>query len=104
MPDERVQRLWEDPANWTTIGLYRCADDPRWWVPKRVPWMGWTVNVAHRGAVLVLFGILILGTMPPLLLVYTPAPSRSPALVALTVGIPIVMSLGLVIWLATRDS
>lgn len=104
MANERLQRLWEDPAHWTTVGLYRCADDPRWWVPKRVRWMGWTVNIAHPGAVLMFFGILVVGIVPVLLLVYTPAPSRSPTLLALAIGIPVAMSLGLVIWLATRDS
>jgi hypothetical protein len=103
MRDERLQRLWEDPANWTAIGLYRSADDPRWWVPKRQPWMGWTINIAHRGAVLSLIGLMVAATVPPILLVLSARP-RSPALLAVTVGMPVLLVIGFVGWLGTRDS
>jgi len=51
---DKLKKLWEDPKNWTKLGLYRCRDDPRLLVPKRIPWAGWTLNIAHPKSVLVL--------------------------------------------------
>jgi hypothetical protein len=46
---EQLEKFWRDPANWKR-GIYRCAADPRVIVPKRIKWMGWTVNFSHRYA------------------------------------------------------
>lgn len=45
-------REWRNPANWHGgwLGIYSAPLDPRIWVPKRRPWMGTTLNFAHRGA------------------------------------------------------
>src|ERR1035437_1536630 len=43
---EDLERMWNDPANWTLFG-YRCPSDPRVIVPKRMRVMGWTINWAH---------------------------------------------------------
>lgn len=32
------------------FGFYHGPDDPRLFVPKRIPMMGWTVNLAHPDA------------------------------------------------------
>jgi hypothetical protein len=65
--------------------------------------MGWTINIAHRGAVLSLIGLMVAATVPPILLVLSARP-RPPALLAVTVGMPVLLVIGLVGWLATRDS
>jgi hypothetical protein len=102
VPDPELERLWKDPGNWTPLGFYRCAEDPRWWVPKRVPWMGWTINIAHRGAVLSLLGVTILMLLPGLLLMRSRQPSSSLWLPVAIIA-PMFMSIGLLIWLSRRD-
>jgi uncharacterized membrane protein len=49
---ESEDREWSDPENWRGgwLGVYYAPRDPRIWVPKRRPWMGTTLNFAHRGA------------------------------------------------------
>lgn len=37
------------------FGFYHGPDDPRLIVPKRIPIMGWTVNVAHPHAPMLLW-------------------------------------------------
>jgi len=47
------------------LGLYVNRDDPRLWVPKKRPGWGWTVNLGHRKAPLVLAGLgaVVLGAV-----------------------------------------
>jgi uncharacterized membrane protein len=49
---------WDNDANWNRDGSYRCAEDPRLMVPKRGG-AGWTINVAHRRAQLVMWGFVV---------------------------------------------
>ncbi len=49
LPRGTLDKLWSDPANWRG-GIYSCQADPRIIVPKRIKWMGWTMNFAHRSA------------------------------------------------------
>lgn len=41
---------WKNPENWRGgwLGIYIAPRDTRDWVPKRTPWMGVTLNFAHR--------------------------------------------------------
>ncbi|MEM7391849.1 MAG: DUF5808 domain-containing protein [Verrucomicrobiota bacterium] len=50
MSKSDVDAFWNDRAHWT-FGVYRCKAEPRIVVPKRTPWMGWTVNFAHPLAI-----------------------------------------------------
>lgn len=50
---------WREPRNWGAWGLYFAADDPRLWVPKREPGMGWTVNLAHPKGGPILISMLL---------------------------------------------
>ena len=43
------------------FGFYHGPDDPRLIVPKRIPIMGWTVNLSHPQAPLLLLLTLLLG-------------------------------------------
>lgn len=67
MDQADLERLWRDDAHWgrSRLGLYFCKDDPRLFVPKRPPRMGWTLNMAHAAAGWVLVGVIVL----PLLIV-----------------------------------
>jgi len=61
---EANRREWENPDNWS-CGFYFSKKDTRVWVPKSLPWMGWTVNLGTRGGALWLIGILILLPLLP---------------------------------------
>lgn len=47
------------------FGFYHGPDDPRLFVPKRIPVMGWTINVSHPRAPIVplVFGGLIVAAI-----------------------------------------
>lgn len=60
------QKEWEKDENWTEGGklltVYFSHTDSRVWVPKRIPAMGWTLNLAKRGGVAWFIGLLLLPT------------------------------------------
>ena len=59
MTPEELEALRRDPQN-RKWGVYYCKADPRVIVPKRLKWMGWTINAARPSAILVvLFTIAI---------------------------------------------
>ncbi|MBC3809669.1 hypothetical protein H8K52_20235 [Undibacterium seohonense] len=49
---------WSNPENWSA-GLYFSKKDSRTWVPKSVPWMGWTLNLAKRAGAFWMLGLLV---------------------------------------------
>ena len=49
---------WANPENWS-VGLYFSKKDSRTWVPKSVPWMGWTLNLGTRAGACWMLGFLI---------------------------------------------
>jgi len=52
---------WENPLNWSGpiwMGVYSSRRDSRTWVPKRIPSLGWTVNLGKAAGVAWLIGIL----------------------------------------------
>lgn len=49
---------WENPEN-LSVGLYFSKKDTRTWVPKSIPWMGWTLNLATRTGAMWMIGLLI---------------------------------------------
>jgi uncharacterized membrane protein len=63
---------WRDPRNWRARIFYVAPRDPRLWVPKRPPGIGWTLNFSRPASWLVL--ALILGV--PLVVALVPALSR----------------------------
>jgi hypothetical protein len=66
MTREELDRLWARPENWSIV--YRCEGDPRVIVPRRRPWMGWTINFAHPSAWLVLLSSVAIVVAPFFLL------------------------------------
>ncbi len=62
MTQEETNRAeWQNPENWggpDWMAVYFSKCDTRTWVPKRLPWMGWTLNLARDGGVYWLAGFL----------------------------------------------
>ena len=60
---ETLEKWHKDPNNWKFGGIYYNKEDKRIFPPKRIAWMGWTINFANRNSIiayLFLFGIIIL--------------------------------------------
>ena len=52
--DEQNRAEWENPENWggpDWMTIYFSKNDTRTWVPKRLPWMDWTLNLGQAGGV-----------------------------------------------------
>ena len=60
--NEINKREWNNPDNWQGgfLGIYYSKEDTRSWVPKRIPWMGWTINFAKTSGVLSLVMLMII--------------------------------------------
>lgn len=59
MNQEETNRAeWANPDNWS-VGLYFSKRDSRTWVPKPIPWMGWTVNLGKRAGACWMLGLLV---------------------------------------------
>jgi uncharacterized membrane protein len=58
--DEQDRSEWSRPENWRGgwLGVYVAPRDSRVWVPKRAPWIGWTLNFAHRRSWAWLIGLI----------------------------------------------
>lgn len=53
---------WENQENWSGpkwASVYFSKRDTRTVVPKQLPWMGWTVNLARTAGVFWLMGVLV---------------------------------------------
>lgn len=49
---ETLERWRKDPNNWKMGMFYYNKEDKRIFPPKRIAWMGFTVNFANRNSVL----------------------------------------------------
>ncbi|MCS5591322.1 MAG: DUF5808 domain-containing protein [Gammaproteobacteria bacterium] len=66
------QNEWKNPANWggpIWFSIYFSKKDSRTWVPKRVPWTGFTLNLARSNAVYWLMFIMMAISVVPVTLV-----------------------------------
>ena len=60
-PDKEEKEQWhQDPSNWIWGIFYYNKADNRLLPPKRIKWMGWTVNFANRNSVLFSLGLILL--------------------------------------------
>ena len=53
---------WKNPDNWSGPGLiafYFSKKDTRTWVPKKIPAMGWTLNLGQPAGARWLLGFLV---------------------------------------------
>jgi uncharacterized membrane protein len=55
---ETNESEWRNPDNWSGP-LYFSKKDSRTWVPKSIPWMGWTLNIGRTAGAYWLLGFLI---------------------------------------------
>jgi uncharacterized membrane protein len=59
-PDKETLEKWhKDPNNWKWGCIYFNKEDQRLLPPKRIAWMGWTVNFANLKSVLLFIALLI---------------------------------------------
>jgi uncharacterized membrane protein len=62
-PNKETREKWhKDPKNWKFGGIYYNKEDNRIFPPKRIAWMGWTINFANLKSIiafLILFGIVL---------------------------------------------
>jgi uncharacterized membrane protein len=58
--DETRKRWHQDPNNWFLGLFYFNKEDKRIFPPKRIAWMGWTINFANPFSVGVLLFFLFL--------------------------------------------
>lgn len=57
--ESQQQKQWrEDPDNWVWGMFYFNPDDKRLVPPKRIKWMGWTVNFANLKSILFMVGLI----------------------------------------------
>ena len=62
-PSEETKRQWhQDPNNWFLGIFYYNVEDKRILPPKRIAWMGWTVNFANPLSVSLLLIILLIAS------------------------------------------
>ena len=70
MEQREINRAeWESSENWggpAWVSVYFSKKDTRTWVPKRIPWMGFTLNLAHTAGVFWLVFFMIFVTVVPL--------------------------------------
>ena len=99
MTRKELDEIWASPNNWGL--LYRCVKDPRVIVPRRRPWMGWTINFAHPLASAVLLVMVAIAVGPGLLLLGLSIISAPFFL--LTLGVSIGTVMGLSHWEASRS-
>lgn len=65
---ETLEKWHKDPKNWIWGCFYFNKEDKRLLPPKRISWMGWTVNFANPKSILLLLitmlfcGIIVLLT------------------------------------------
>ena len=58
-PSKETLVKWQkDSKNWKWGMFYYNKEDKRIFPPKRIPWMGWTVNFANTNSVIVFMVIL----------------------------------------------
>ena len=56
---DTLEQQHKDPKNWKWGMFYYNPEDPRNMVPKRIQWMGITINFAKTKAVILLIGFLL---------------------------------------------
>ena len=57
---EQYDKWHSDPGNWKAGIIYYNPDDKRYFPPKRVSGMGWTINFANPYSVLAFMGLFVL--------------------------------------------
>jgi uncharacterized membrane protein len=70
-PSKELLEKWhKDPHNWKWGNFYYNKEDHRLFPPKRISWMGWTINFANWKSILAF--VLVFGSI--ILLLWTKKP------------------------------
>ena len=64
MTREEIEVCWRDRSNYKWGLIYYCKADPRAIVPRRLKWMGWTVNFARPGAIPITLFLVAMVAIP----------------------------------------
>ena len=57
--ETQQEKQWrEDPNNWVWGMFYFNPEDKRLVPPKRIKWMGWTVNFASPKSIVFMFALI----------------------------------------------
>jgi len=97
LPPGTLEKLWNDPANWHAHYIYYCKADPRYVVPKRNRWAGWTMNFAHGAAWI----YLVVGIGLTFAAAFAGIQTHQPVVVALTIVLILVVSFFSARWQAS---
>ena len=68
MTREEIEDCWRAPSNYKWGLIYYCKADPRAIVPRRLKWMGWTVNFARPSAIPITLLLIALVAVPLLIM------------------------------------
>jgi len=98
MTREEIENCWKDPNHWKWR-VYYCKADPRAIVPRRLKWMGWTVNFARPSAIPWVGLVLAILIVPVRILT---AKGAATSLVLVTEGAAIAVVCLLSAWLSSR--
>ncbi|HTR80779.1 MAG TPA: DUF5808 domain-containing protein [Bacteroidota bacterium] len=64
---EKVKdKLEGNPNHWKWGIFYFNPEDPRVIIPKRIPWMGWTLNMARPASLIFVAAIILIMVMSKL--------------------------------------
>ena len=98
MTREEIENCWKDPHNWKWR-VYYCKADPRAIVPRRLKWMGWTVNFARPSAIPWVALLLAIVAVPVWIVT---AKGAATSIVLVTEGAAIAVVCLLSAWLSSR--
>jgi len=99
MTREEIEACWNDPRNYKWGLIYYCKADPRAIVPRRLKWMGWTVNFARPSAIPITLLLVALVSAPVWAVISMGAGT---GLVLVTTGAAIVVMCVLCEYLSSR--
>ena len=63
-------RIETEPNYWKWGVFYFNPNDPRIFVPKRIEWLGWTLNFAQPVSIIIIGGVFVLIILR---MIYTPS-------------------------------
>lgn len=100
MTKEELETLWRDKSNWRGGIIYYCKKDPRLVVPKRVKWLGWTMNCVHPRAIGIIVFIFVTVLLP--FIVESKLNIATPLVVNVTLAVVVVLVIALCAYLPSR--
>jgi len=101
MTKEELETLWADKDNGRWGAIYYCKNDPRLVVPKRIKWMGWTVNCAYPWLAIGFIIFIIFAASLPFI-IELKLNVATPAVICITLVMVAVLIIGLCAYLSSK--